>query len=106
MLAPLLLMLSQDPLLLRQLGERQRYLPPVLAFICYLAITAAAQVSRPGIRGERYSFILWMHCVLQGALHGDCQNSTAAYTVQCGGPCSYDWYSLGHHCNIMSICAG
>jgi hypothetical protein len=46
MLAPLLLMLSQDPLLLQQLGERQRYLPPVLAFSCYLTITSAVQVSR------------------------------------------------------------
>lgn len=44
MLAPLLLMLSQDPLLLRQLGERQRYLPPVAAFSCYLTVTAAIQV--------------------------------------------------------------
>lgn len=44
LLSPLLLMLSQDPLLLRQLGERQRYLPPVLAFSGYLAVTTALQV--------------------------------------------------------------
>lgn len=48
MLAPLLLMLSQDPLLLRRLGERQRYLPPVLAFTCYLAITGSVQVGGKG----------------------------------------------------------
>lgn len=48
MLAPLLLMLSQDPLLLRHLGERQRYLPPVMAFSCYMAITALIQVSNDG----------------------------------------------------------
>jgi hypothetical protein len=44
MLAPLLLLLSQDPLLLRQLGERQRYLPPVAAISGYIAITAVIQV--------------------------------------------------------------
>jgi hypothetical protein len=45
LLSPLLLMLSQDPFLLRHLGERQRYLPPVLAFSGYLAITSGVQVS-------------------------------------------------------------
>jgi hypothetical protein len=44
LLSPLLLLLSQDPLLLRHLGERQRYLPPVLAFSAYLAIGSAIQV--------------------------------------------------------------
>jgi hypothetical protein len=44
LLSPLLLMLSQDPFLLRHLGERQRYLPPVLAFSGYLAITSGVQV--------------------------------------------------------------
>lgn len=46
LLAPLLLMLSQDPLLLRQLGERQRYLPPVLAVSAYLCVFAVVQVRR------------------------------------------------------------
>ena len=46
LLTPLLLMLSQDPLLMRHLGERQRYLPPVLAFSGYLAIGSAVQVGR------------------------------------------------------------
>jgi hypothetical protein len=46
MLSPLLLMLGQDPFLLRHLGDRQRYLPPVVAWSGYLAITSAAQVSR------------------------------------------------------------
>lgn len=45
LLCPLLLMLSQDPILLRHLGERQRYLPPVLAFSGYLATSSAIQVS-------------------------------------------------------------
>eukprot|EP00879_Flechtneria_rotunda_P012843 GHRR01013409.1.p1 GENE.GHRR01013409.1~~GHRR01013409.1.p1 ORF type:complete len:1004 (+),score=317.90 GHRR01013409.1:346-3357(+) len=44
LLAPLLLMLSPDPLLLRHLGERQRYLPPVMAVSAYLAATAQLQV--------------------------------------------------------------
>lgn len=44
LLSPLLLLLSQDQLLLRGLGERQRYAPPVAAFSGYLALTAAAQV--------------------------------------------------------------
>jgi hypothetical protein len=44
MLAPLLLMLSQDPLLLRQLGEGQRYAPPAAAIVLYLTIAGALQV--------------------------------------------------------------
>ncbi|WIA13369.1 hypothetical protein OEZ85_006949 [Tetradesmus obliquus] len=63
MLAPLLLMLSQDPLLLRQLGERQRYLPPVLAFSCYLTISSAIQVVS---WGREYSD--WASCALNLAL--------------------------------------
>lgn len=45
MLAPLLLMLSQDPLLLRQLGERHRYAPPAAAIALYLTIAGAIEVS-------------------------------------------------------------
>lgn len=51
MVSPLLLMLSQDPLLLRHLGERQRYVPPVLAFSGYLAIATAVQVGPLRVEG-------------------------------------------------------
>lgn len=53
MLSPLLLMLSQDPFLLRHLGERQRYLPPVVAFSGYLAITSAAQVRQHSTESQQ-----------------------------------------------------
>ncbi len=46
MLAPLLLLLSQDPLLLRHLGERQRYFPPVLAGTAYLTASALEFMGR------------------------------------------------------------
>jgi hypothetical protein len=41
MVAPLLLLLSQDPLLLPGLAERQRYFPPQAAVTCYLAAAGA-----------------------------------------------------------------
>ena len=44
MLAPLLLLLSQDPLLLTGLEDRLRYFPPALALTAYLTVTAVAQV--------------------------------------------------------------
>ena len=44
MLAPILLLLSQDPLLLPGLGDRQRYLPPMLAISVYLPATAVLEV--------------------------------------------------------------
>ncbi len=46
MLAPILLLLSQDPLLFTGLEERMRYFPPVLAVTGYLTMTAIAQVWR------------------------------------------------------------
>jgi hypothetical protein len=44
MLAPLLLLLSQDPFLFRALGEQQRYAPPISAASGYLAISTLAKV--------------------------------------------------------------
>ncbi|MEW5314894.1 MAG: hypothetical protein WDW38_006356 [Sanguina aurantia] len=44
MLAPLLLLLSQDPLILPMLGEQQRYFPSGLALVVYLTLTAIMQV--------------------------------------------------------------
>jgi hypothetical protein len=44
LVAPLLLLLSQDPLLLRRLGEEQRYAPPLAAVAGYLTLTAAREV--------------------------------------------------------------
>lgn len=46
MLAPLLLLLSQDPLMLPNLEEHQRYFPPTLAVTAYLSAAAILQVSR------------------------------------------------------------
>lgn len=45
MLAPLLLLLSQDPLILPMLGEQQRYFPSGLALVTYLTLTAIMQAS-------------------------------------------------------------
>lgn len=36
MLVPILLLLNQDPVLLRSFAERQRYLPPVIVLLGYL----------------------------------------------------------------------
>ena len=44
MLAPLLLLLSQDPLMLSELEEQQRYFPPTLAVTTYLSAAAVLQV--------------------------------------------------------------
>lgn len=61
-------MLSQDPLILRQLGERQRYLPPVLAFSGYLAISTAVQVCHDRLLSSH------MHGVLSRPVwHSNCQ---------------------------------
>lgn len=43
-LAPILLLLSQDPLLFRGLTERRRYFPPVLCASAYLTIAAVSTV--------------------------------------------------------------
>jgi len=43
MLAPLLLLLSQDPVLLPGLGDKQRYFPPVLAVTAFLMICSIGQ---------------------------------------------------------------
>lgn len=48
MLAPLLLLLSQDPLLLTGLEDRMRYFPPVLAITAFLTTTAVVQVRLGG----------------------------------------------------------
>ncbi|MEW5297524.1 MAG: hypothetical protein WDW36_000729 [Sanguina aurantia] len=45
MLAPLLLLLSQDPVILPMLGEQQRYFPSGLALVAYLTLTAVMQAS-------------------------------------------------------------
>eukprot|EP00884_Botryococcus_braunii_P004655 jgi/Botrbrau1/14190/Bobra.182_3s0123.1 len=45
-LAPLLLLLNQDPVLLRGLGDRQRYAPPIAAIAIYLSVTAALELYR------------------------------------------------------------
>ncbi|KAF8058100.1 hypothetical protein HT031_005760 [Scenedesmus sp. PABB004] len=63
MLAPLLLLLSQDPLLLRGLGERQRYLPPVAAFSGYLTVAAALQVT-----GWALEYRDWASLALNGTM--------------------------------------
>jgi hypothetical protein len=44
-LAPSLLLLNQDPLILWGLGDRQRYFPPVAAISCYLFVNAGWQVA-------------------------------------------------------------
>lgn len=46
MLAPLLLLLSQDPVILPSLLNQQRYFPPVLVACAYLVVTAAMQISQ------------------------------------------------------------
>lgn len=48
MLAPLLLLLSQDPLLLTGLEDRMRYFPPVLAVTAFLTTTAVVEVRLGG----------------------------------------------------------
>jgi len=50
LLTPLLLLLSQDPVLLRGLTEQQRYFPPVLAATLYLAASAVAETVGWGMR--------------------------------------------------------
>ena len=46
MLAPLLLMLGQDPLMLPDLEDKQRYFPPSFAISAYLTISALFDVSQ------------------------------------------------------------
>jgi hypothetical protein len=48
MLAPLLLLLSQDALLLRGLGEQQRYAPPITAASLYLAASTLVRIYLDG----------------------------------------------------------
>ena len=45
MLAPLLLMLSQDPLMLPDLEDKQRYFPPTFAISAYLVVSSLFDVS-------------------------------------------------------------
>ena len=45
LLAPVLLLLAQDPLLLRFLEERRRYVPPLAAVMGYLAGAALWQLA-------------------------------------------------------------
>jgi len=56
MLAPLLLLLSQDPLFLPELEDKQRYVPPAAVVSLYLAVTGllqefetASEQGRPGV---------------------------------------------------------
>ena len=48
MLAPLLLMLSQDPLMLPDLEDKQRYFPPSFAISAYLIVSSLFDVSVRG----------------------------------------------------------
>jgi hypothetical protein len=50
LLAPLLLLLSQDPVFFPALGEQQRYFPPVAAVTACLAGAAGHQVAGWGLR--------------------------------------------------------
>ncbi|KAI8462462.1 MAG: hypothetical protein J3K34DRAFT_462917 [Monoraphidium minutum] len=50
LLAPLLLLLGRDALLLRGLGEQQRYFPPVLAVSLYLTALSVANTVGWGLR--------------------------------------------------------
>lgn len=90
-------MLSQDPFLLRHLGERQRYLPPVLAWSGYLAITSAAQVSHSTTEhnysqtaSDVYrlcsSWEVPHHCISQVSCTGNClpsQHGTLYASTAC-----------------------
>ena len=58
MLAPLLLLLSQDPLLLPDLEDRQRYFPPALAVTGYLVTAAVVQVCLP-THTQSYTSRFW-----------------------------------------------
>ncbi len=57
LLAPLLLLLSQDPLLLRGLGEQQRYVPPVAAITAYLTVSAVSEAASWGARLGDIGFV-------------------------------------------------
>lgn len=82
LLCPLLLLLSQDPILLRHLGERQRYLPPVLAFSGYLAITSAIQVSHMYTGIYLAMVLLWV-AVSQGGSEQRHVRPVAAVNIIC-----------------------
>lgn len=56
MLAPLLLLLNQDPVLLRGLGDRQRYAPPVGAVVAYLTAASALELYTRTFVGQRSLF--------------------------------------------------
>lgn len=56
LLAPLLLLLSPDPLLLRCLGEQQRYFPPVFAVSVYLTGLSISNTIGWGLRLADASF--------------------------------------------------
>jgi hypothetical protein len=56
LLAPLLLLLSRDGLLLRGLGEQQRYFPPVAAVSAYLAAAALSNTIGWGLRLQDAGF--------------------------------------------------
>jgi hypothetical protein len=68
LLSPLLLLLSQDPLLLRHLSERQRYLPPVLAMSGYLAASSAVQITSWSLATGEWSVLLLNGAMLALAL--------------------------------------
>lgn len=51
-LAPVLLLLSQDGLLLADLTQRRRYAPPAMAVSGYLAVAGAAQMAGRVLAGE------------------------------------------------------
>ena len=58
-LAPMLLLMNQDPLVFRSLSERRRYAPLVLALTAYLtfsAVTGAFQAA--GAASERSPFVM------------------------------------------------
>jgi hypothetical protein len=58
-LAPILLLLNQDPLLFRGLSERRRYFPPVLCTGAYLSVATVSQVlAKYNAFAERSPFLV------------------------------------------------
>lgn len=58
-LAPILLLLSQDPLLFRGLTERRRYFPPELCASAYLTVAAVSTaLAKYNAAAERSPFVV------------------------------------------------
>jgi hypothetical protein len=67
MLSPVLLMLSQDPLLCWGVASRQRYAPPVLAAAGYLALRASLGITSMSLHRELFWGALRNWALLAGA---------------------------------------